>query len=456
MYLLRSILFFLITSVAHAELKWIKPALQIRAAYPYEWVDPRVYYDILHGNEDLQKRCILVHGHGLTQGNIDFLIKHQGAGAQLARILTLGKSEPQVYAEAAFGGGPFIERLRQNLCHDVVVVMQESTQSSVWEMTQRLEALTSEMCHRQLPEGMECALIAHSKGGVAASLLVQRCRDQTSPDEKACRSLTELYTMGAAREALGLMYVLLGSTIDIPQRFFDALRAPVRPAPIFDESQLFQLPNMTWSVVFDTQSPYIKNQTNPLWFDLSPLSLVDRDRPLHQILRDLSKGGWWEGRYAAVGTGHDFSTGTKIGSGTPLARDFSHLGKPRTELMRAIRDMQEAPTLQESFAKSFTESLSQALKVLHSEDLRPSFERGKSLSLAMSNDPVLRQRMSAFTWEDFQRSDGFVDTDASLGLCRASRPQKPSHCLELRSVNHFSLSGFAAEVYQHLVQVWSE
>ncbi len=184
-----------------------------RATFPRPLVEGKIYLQTAHSpnHKPLSvRRCVLIQGYGITQDILDFFILQQGTGAQLVRIFVQlqGKSAVRAVSEAYTGGEYLIDRLRKEACEEVVLTVQETTQSTLLEMTERTERLLETVCGPNLKVSFagqkSCALFGHSKGGETASLIARRCGDKTGMSEVACRNISEIYTTASAEGGIGL------------------------------------------------------------------------------------------------------------------------------------------------------------------------------------------------------------------------------------------------------------
>ena len=464
------------------------------ARYPFPYVEGKIYHSRLGGIQKTPrpiKRCVLFHGHGVTQGYIDFFFRKQGLGANLARLLVTAQGVDPVHAFAAtyFGGYSFLEKLRRDVCDEVVFAVQESTQSTLWEMTKRSEAfLAKEICGDQNllpknPDQKSCAIIGHSKGGAMVSLMALRCQERSSEYSELCANLDEVYSMSGALGGIALSSLLLGLKLQnesaLVEDFFDKLWGLPLLVPAWSRDNLDEL-NLALGVPFDVFSSRIAKRTNPTWHDLSPLTELDRGIPsgLRFANAHAEKGGWFQGEYAASGVSHEFSEPEHpLGEGTQAKRDLStwvrleELGKDgETKLLKSVgefagtmRQLKEHPDFIELLTRDISQRFSQSLPTLHLDNLREIYELGNKemKSLARHVNPELELMVARQDWAGFQKSDGIVDAEAALGFCRRSyqklaQQKKYCHLFQNKedqnSLNHYAVGGFAVEAAEHLIQ----
>jgi hypothetical protein len=418
------------------------------ASYPHSGVQGNLHFNVSPrglGKEPI-RRCVLLHGYGVSQAAIDFLVHRQGTGARLFGYLIAGKKQTPVtaFARGYYGGDALIERLRAGVCEEVVLVLQESAQSTAWEMTQRTEAfLQQEGCPEKLETSWEgqksCAIFGHSLGGAVADLIMRRCSEKRSPSEGVCRKLSHIYTAASAGGGLGLGAVLRGAKIaenrELGLSFVDSLGLPTRLAPPWHD----KFEGMKFKAnAFDVFSDVIPNRTNPTWFAFSPLAKVDDDTPaILRFSRKIDSSGWFQGKFSASGS------------------NSNEIGTPNVKLDEDAKAKADAP----SFVRSVASRFSDASEFLQEQGVEPIFESGlKAIYTEAKGDPAVTAALASWSWENYRKSDGLVEADIALRTCRqfnSEDRQVDQHCLQM-SLNHFSIAGYAREAVDHIVSELSQ
>lgn len=349
------------------------------ASKPLPGVDGRMNFQGFAGTRGHRvARCVLLHGYGINQKTVDLLHKvdnlkskvpainelvgvlGSGFGNELANGLgglgiptdglratdALAKSLArlvQLDAAQSFGYFYFGEYLIQNLlnsaCDSVYVVVQESNQSSILEMTARTERFLRDVaCTGPVGRGqIGCAVVGHDKGAVVATSIVRRCSEAipvrpgaplfvggSELGKEGCRQLGEVYSAAGAIEGAMMPIIIAGSRnlderkkeyekvqkwtlglVDINKQFEDGVR----------KLQGLEAAGEKYDIDFFSEKTA---DTNPFWYDLSPIAEVDGfgevDRTVgvpialrHGPDFTLSRGGWLGNiEYVASGTRYRF------------------------------------------------------------------------------------------------------------------------------------------------------
>jgi hypothetical protein len=463
--------------------------LPVAARYPFPHVDGKIYHSTSKRYSTRLrpiKRCVMIHGHGITQGFIDFFIHRKGFGANLSRLfLTVQGLRPVIaFGQSYFGDAEFFESLHRDVCEEIVVTIQESTQSTLWEMTERSERfLSTEVCKNveNKPGQKACAIIGHSKGGGVASLIALRCQESIAYSEEACRNFDEIYSSAGVIGGIDLSVLLLGMKETNEEKradpFFQKLFGFGRVAPQWSTARVSDLNKMT-GTYFDLFSDVITDRTNPAWYDLSPLLLLDHGIPagLRFAGKDAKPSGWFDGQYAASASSFDFSRGSRIGHGTPVRvytkglQAIEMIGRNSdVDAIKAIgefagvaRAMKERPNLRRMIAEDVSVIFSETVSLIHTEDLQPLFERGRREMIDLARDhgdSELVDIVNRSSWERFQYSDGIVDAHAAISFCQRTYDdlkERDRRCKvyhgqdEDESLNHYAIAGYASETHEHM------
>ncbi len=436
-----------------------------RATFPRETVEGKIYLQTAYAPKDRAlplRRCVLIQGYGITQDIVDFFVLQVGTGARLvhAFVQAQGKTAVRAVAEAYTGGEFLIDRLRKEACQEVVMTVQETTQSTLFEMTERTEQLLENLCGPDLRVSFagqkKCALIGHSKGGATASLIARRCGDKTGMTEATCRNLSEVYTSASAEGGIGLSALILGAKLEKKQSLAT------------DFFKVFRLGGSDKLV--DTFSD-LSAATNPSWFDLSPLA--EADNKMAQAVRFASPirlDGWFHGELAASAGEFDFSRPGTIGTGTKGRPDTAALARLSQtgqdsefpliqsigKIAQTAKKWRERSTIMSQLLDEMATRFSQAPAMLHASENRPLFERGVADFKRKAGSRELGALLDLLTWDRFQLSDGLVESDGALNTCRqvhAGTRRERERCRRFSGggINHFAMAGYADEVVSHLV-----
>lgn len=303
-------LFSLLGLYAHADV--FVSNIPAQASSPQKGVSGDVYFQTFEGTPGKRiANCVLVHGHGTTQELMEFVARADGMGLKGASLEGLGVAAefvPELAARVerlanldviqAFGyfyfGETLIKGLLSKACDSVTMILQESSQSTILEMTARTERfLKSHACARStIPGQIGCAVVGHSKGGAVATAILRRCAEAiprpsanapliqggSELGEFGCNQLGEVYSAGGVTEGVGLPIAIAGARrlperqkqmekltmglVDMTQQFEDGLR---KLQPLKDAERRFNLD------IFGEKTA----DTNPLWYDLNPINEMD-------------------------------------------------------------------------------------------------------------------------------------------------------------------------------------
>lgn len=391
------------------------------------------------------QRCVLLHGYGVTQSRLNQFAKLAPAVRTLSTHLNYQASFAAIY----FGQATISELLAKS-CESVFVPLQESNNTTVFEMTQRTEMfLRDEVCNLDTvgKNRIGCALVGHSKGGAIAFNIARRCMDKTSLlGEKGCRQLGKIYSAAGVLQGASAPAVILGAKLLMEKS--DREAGSVFTAMDNWSATFSRLLLKTSDLLWDMRSDKAE-LTNPTWFDLSPLSPQEDNRPLY-LINDivLEKKNWLVADYAASISGHQFDGRIDdwVGCGTRAATP-----SPTSDAMH----FHAHETLCRVFGN--------AMGTIHSDLLRPAFEEGArafhALAKRYNNLDEVGGRTDflddILTWDRYQVGDGFADFELGLGACRRGYKMPGSavtSCLETSEINHQAAAGGAAEVRRHIVE----
>jgi hypothetical protein len=408
-----------IASDVRSYFAYIRPAVQ----YP-ENVDDKLYYATFQSESYYHRkkvhpieRCVLVHGHGVHARHIALLNQE---GRPILRALKQLVSPVESFAKVMYGT-TLMRRLTDEVCDEVIVLFRESIQTSIAEMTLQTEAFLRDVgCTKSQ---RSCALFGHSKGGAVVTSIARRCTEKVASDQASCERLVAVYssggiTVGATAPALLLGAKLFGEQADFADAFELGLHLLLKQARNLAK--------------IDTLGDHIAGRTNPVWWDLSPLSLIDGDEAIatahHQTIIDHR--GWFRGRYSAAAGVVDYTQSTGIGFGT-LERNGIHFA------------------LQSEIFTRF----GRLVDNLHTPRMKRYFDRGMT-EFSMMSPQIDWQEL---TWERFQQSDGLVEVDTALHVCENTRrAQSPAAgtCSAFKNIHHLAMSGAASEVANDVIREW--
>ncbi len=390
------------------------------------------------------QNCVLQHGYGVNQGLLDAVLNLN----KTVGTVKEGYSAIDGFA-AIYFGRVIIDELLASTCETVYVPVQESNNTTVFEMTKRTEMfLRDEVCKvSSKPNQIGCALIGHSKGGAVAFNIARRCMEKTSTiGEAGCRQLGKIYSATGTVQGAGAPALVLGAKLlaeeghhGLANRVFDALDGCSGAY----SKLLLNLGNSVW----DLKSNKTSN-TNPTWFDLSPLAPMENNRPIY-LVNDivLEKKNWLVADYSASGTQFQFdgrlTTGVGCGTRAPAPR-----GK-----LEATRHFAH-----EELCRAFGESLGG----IHAENLESVFEKGVAglHKIALLQNDLRPENGStdflenALSWSQYQVGDGFADYHLALGPCLKGLDVPGSavrSCKTFSNLNHQASAGGAAEARAHII-----
>lgn len=374
------------------------------------------------------RTCFLVHGYGITAPVFEYIKDY--AAKDFASI---------------YFGPSTVETLLDTVCKEVVVLIQESNDTTILEMTLRTESMMRGLgCESSVANDVgvkwPCAIIGHSKGGAVATTIARRCMLQTSTlGERGCKGLGEIYSATGVPFGAGATLLIYGAYQTAPSAARDALiggfatlagNMIVAGLNAHAAQGTFAAINMVWKL----DAPY---EANPTWRDLSPGAPMEGGVPLYLASSvPLEKTGWLVADYAASGTntqiGVDALTGIGCGTATGSLTSPNRLGC-------------------EAFAKGLT--------LVHLPTLKDAFLEGRRLAVRNSRFFDPRQPNAAradyfnrFTWESYQTGDGLADYHSALGPCWLGGSAVPAgSCTTLRNINHQASAGGAQEALDDFV-----
>lgn len=391
-------------------------------------------------------RCLLTHGYSIGNAEIDYAL-HRPFGEGFGYMHAFGR---------LYFGKAMLEALLTSACDTVFVTLQEADATSVLELTRRTERfLRKHVClppSLDKPHKWSCALLGHSKGGAVAFNIARRCMERRSQlGPIGCLGLGRVYaasptTQGNALTALiyGIKLVSEQTTGEVDPEvryFYDLLQRLMHiSVEATDETP------RTWDLYGD----YEPNKRNPAWFDLSPLAPMENGRPILTVNDvELRHRGWFRGRFTAATGFRQFSPQESLAMpcGTPTPRptdmlEFMLWGRQRS----VCRSMGELlPLIHAKAAERFFFSLGAKAMV--------------DLAKRLYSEKIAEQVANRLVWDNFQTSDGMVDTTSALTTCLKSRGASKSAigaCRELANVNHAATNGTAVEAVQDIVRDFSE
>lgn len=393
------------------------------------------------------KRCVLQHGHGFTKHSLgvirgtepllrptdrpifprlrNLIQKGQEAAGGLQDLLPFEIVD--AVANSYFGES-FLDRLRSEVCDEVVLVVRETVQTSIHEMTLQTERFLKELCSVAAPRGQKtCAFIGHSKSGAVATAIARRCMEGAQGGselgERGCRNLAEIYSIAGVNLGAGVSALLLGAKISgetgLVANLGDILGAGA--------SLVFQ---QSVRVGMDLQGDATPT-TNPTWLDLGPLAPLENGKTLFDTNRDLVllRQGWWTGDYAA-------SAGGKIYGGDSLEEIGEGTRDPATLLTNPL---EVAKTLgYRLFSASVGPAHLNSLETVYRTGMAEFENRSRSFAAGHPEH----------TWKNYQESDGVVERVPALKTCLNGLGLKGSSvtaCRFFPNVHHLAIAGSANE-----------
>lgn len=380
------------------------------------------------------QKCVLLHGHGFNQRNVDRIAGIAPTFPRLRGLLPFEMADAVAYG---YYGRSFLRRL-ENACEDVYVLFRETNLTSIWETTLQTEEFLGFVCKpdpkRPLKSGQRgCAILAHSKSAPAALSVARRCMDKTSKLGAAtCGYLAEVYSMAGINLGAGAATLLLGSKVTADAAAALKIESVLAAA-------VSVMVGQSKSLGLDLTGDPGPGK-NPGWLDLGPLSPMDDGKT---TLYDAHSGlvltpkGWWRGDYAASAGGHLYR-GLKpeeVGYGTLV--DPFEIDNPAAGLYA---------TLFPAFAK--------AIAPLHLNEFEGVYQDGLMEMERLS--PSFRQSgHPEFSWSTFQESDGIVERETALRPCMnglAVAGSSVTSCTFIPEINHFTAAGPADEVADDILQ----
>jgi hypothetical protein len=370
--------------------------------------------------------CVLQHGYGVSPALHQFL---------------MGRASG-IFLDAYFGPA-LIGALREEVCDRVFALIQESVDTSIDELTRRVErVLTSLECGASARQGqVPCALIGHSKGGAAATGIARRCmRKLSTLGEAGCARLGEVFSSNGINLGAGVSLLAYGAHRSDEDSLKNLVMAGLGgiSGEAFRERLSEYGARRVGKGVQQGLNVIGDWDTNPAWRDASPGTLVD-GIPLYVANNiALQREGWFRGDYAASATQTTYHTLRWMGAGCgtlPSGSEGAAWG-------------------------SFCETLGEIIAGLHAPSvMRKTFEEGRGL-MARDNrwaDPIRpneRPRyFERFTWESYQNGDGIVEAASALGTCwNGGTAVKPNSCHTLLNINHIAAAGGALEAREAILK----
>lgn len=528
---LKCLMMFAATTSAVWATKW-ESGVPAVATYPQPGVNGDIYYTQYRSAQPTEampnRDCVLFHGHGVTQQLLsDFIEPFDTALA--IDVSQIGSFLPpnmqaridklaHMTSVGAFGDfmfGKVIPRLLENSCANVWIVVQESVQSTTLEMTVRSERfLRDVVCRgRATAQGQNvCAVMGHSKGGIAVTQMVRRCASQTSELGAAgCAALGEVYSASGPIQGAGLPVVLMaaynegrgmGETkdqLEAAQKSAAKVFGDFAPTSVFEkgmadlgmgQKRMDRLNELGDKAQIDVLGPKTP-ESNPVWYDLGPGAPMENGVPLAVINGSQfipQRVGWLGAvEYSASGTGFDFGKFTYpettdaegvvtygipqgqapwITGGTlpaPDVRPRLLAGNRFPRVAQLLDFMYDPfPMLQEKVDGIITEKLAD----FHGDKGAPlMFTKG--LGMLGAKNPELKAELTAFSATPAQGksvvlsiSDGFVERGSALGACErgaaiADASRIVDECVDMKNIHHLGLSGMSIQAADHIVKAFS-
>ncbi|MCE9596635.1 MAG: hypothetical protein K8S54_01575 [Spirochaetia bacterium] len=399
---MRSILFLILILAACATPPEIYQS-GVPASVAPEVVKGDIVFRIFPGEHPENKRihtCYLQHGYGVPS------ILAQASAAKYDRFVR------------AYYGDQLIPALLASACGQVILAVQESNETNILEMTIRTERfLRDTVCSADHPGQVACAYIGHSKGGAVAYNVARRCMQRTSEmGEKSCGRLGEIFSAAGVVQGAMLTFTALGAYVEQKS---DA------------QSFLSAVLGFGMNLVWDVYQEYIPGKTNPIWVDLSPFAPMENGSPLYLVNSvPLQKSGWLKADFAAA------------------ASDFEYKGDGKDDLSGCG----DESSIYSTGCKKF----GAASEVLHRNELKPAFEKGRAAIVNDIRFAQLRGILEAMTWEKQQRSDGLADFELAMNSCRAGllvtiRPAV-KRCATIHNLNHWAAAGGGPEIRNVMIE----
>jgi len=442
------LIFWLVVSVSPAAV--FHSNVPAAAQWPQAGVDGKMPFHSYVGKGGKRiDTCVLAHGHGFTQEALSYV-----GAAGLANLIVGSKFEVVRTFGHLYFGRYFIEGLLDKACNRVIVVMQESSESTILEMTLRLERfLAAHACMAPTDPRttVGCALMGHSKAGAASVALLRRCAEARPPGRSGlplpafgsdlgpsgCAQLGEVYSSAGVVEGV-ILPILLAGARKLPES---------NPARAMERLLGLDL--------FGDK----KNGSNPTWFDLGPLAEMDSlDGGPTAVPIALRHGGEFRLERKGFLKQIDFAAGAGLFSDDPAPEDrpLSTLGFSWNPMVLARVALMYARLNTAEVLEKGKEQLSQTARLRGLTD-----EKG---SLAFLDRYQIVEPARGAAPEPtiaLENSDGLVEEASALDLCRRSRemPEKnriTRDCKVFTEVNHVGMSGLVEEVADHIITQFTD
>ncbi len=500
-----------------------------KATKPHPGVNGISFYTRISTNERhnaafTNPNCVLLHGHGVTQDLLDTAfapLEGQLPMAEIpadfpippgllpSKLVERIQSFSELDSVSAFAnfyfGEPLIKNLLRTSCGQIWVLVQETVQSSIFEMTLRTERFLKEVACRE-----KCAVLGHSKSGAAITAALRRCGEKTSTlGEAGCRNLSEIYSASGVNEGVGVTLALIGAKkAQENEAAIAALaRSLFNPTEALQESfRKVRLVNAVGGLFkIDILGDKLAD-TNPLWFDLGPLAEMEGGKPIAVVQGEgfvPQRIGWIANtEYTASGTSFRFDkvkyegfTGpagiTNYRLQDPLAAFVSigtlptHerrpelLGGPIGEQLKkrfgfgdmaklkALLDFWWEPYL---YAQEFADVIMRtSMADLHGDPkMAIAYALGhaevsaksEALAVAMRRWSLFPDAKKPLINVAFNESDGLVEVGSALGACNRGKLVAPTlrivdDCQVYDRLHHLGVTGVSHESQQHIQKAFS-
>lgn len=414
-----------------------------KAQFP-ETIDGKIYYSIRQPAEyyarnkpEAIQRCILVHGHGVTQRHVALMTaKPDAQNRPLLNALRRAVDPMDIFANVMYGEY-FLRGLTAKACNETIILFRETAQTSIAELTLQTEKFLDEVgCVDRLNKGKNiCAIYGHSKGGAVVSHIARRCVEKSGSSQKVCENLAGIYSAaGVIRGVMAPALILGAKILGESLNFQDAFELGINIL-------LSQTPQIAG---IDTSGDYISGETNPVWLDLSVAAPLEDDQPIWFAERDavIDHRGWFKGKYSASAGRFSFDENRPdrtIGYGTIPAP--------------------EAISVASALQVQLFENFSLVSTVLHTSRMKRYFETGMPAYKEWIPARYDTSFLKDLSWKKFQVSDGLVEPEAALSLCeRSKRAKSPAigSCEILENIHHLAMSGGAKEAADHAIKAFEE
>jgi hypothetical protein len=368
--------------------------------------------------------CILVHGYGIPMNGVSTFVNPP---YMIPQMTAFG------FFVRAYWGKSFVDALhKKNICRRVTVILQESIDTTLEEMTDRTVEFISKSNGGCRPTDHSCGILGHSKGGAVVTNMARQCMAMTSGlGKETCEKFREFYS--ATSVGLGSLTAVLVygtylqsldplyrkrphaadlQTVEGVKREVILANARMKDmlsrldGPRFAPEFILGTVNNFWEaeVPFDAEKDESKN---PAWADLSGMrGGVKEPAPL--LARNsvkLDKAGWLKGEFAASAVAYNFDRQDGI-------RTWNS-----THNAGCWRDVTVNP---EALAVCIAFGFSVAR--LHvKEQMEPAFNLGLN---SLQTHPYFAKMITDFgaerwaeyaTWANYQKSDGFAEKSTSAG-----------------------------------------